>query len=130
MPYRLITTAVIATATATALYETRELTSINEELRNDPQIPVNSRISIVEHLRQNRVVAVSETAGDFELFYASRDPWMDRVDQRWVVEFYINANAATGQNTKGPEISELYKHFPTDAEIASFLARHGIVRKP
>lgn len=106
------------------------------ELKHDLDLPAISQVWLVGDAKPGRVIAVSEVNGAYKLFSAARVPVDSGVLGRWFISFTIlEAPHAENQfklpfqrrqNHKGPDVSQLYDHFPTDDEIHAFLIAHRI----
>ncbi|TVP99593.1 MAG: hypothetical protein EA381_09470 [Planctomycetaceae bacterium] len=106
------------------------------ELKRDLELPAMSQVWLVGDAKPDRVIAVSETNDTYKLFSAARVPVDSGVLGRWFISFTVlDALDAENQfklpfqrrqNHKGPGVSQLYDHFPTDDEIHAFLIAYKI----
>ena len=106
------------------------------ELRRDLQIPATSQVWLISDAKPDRVIAISETDGAYNLFSAARIPVDSDRPGRWSISFTLldvppaphrfKYTNHTRPNLKGPDVAQSYDHFPTEDEIAAFLVSHRI----
>ena len=106
------------------------------EIKRDLKLPATSHVWIDGDAKPDRAIAVSETNGAYKLFSAARIPVDSGVLGRWFIaftalnaanaEYQFKVSSQRRQNHKGPDVSQLYDHFPTDDEIRAFLIAYSI----
>ena len=124
--YRLLTLVALVTLAAVVFAVLRRDAVDIGELRQDLMIADRHRISILDSIDSDGILAVVEQNKTFKLFVCYRDFWGSGNSEAWEIPFVVGSGAPPGEPEAVWEYSQEFDHFPTDAEITGFRQEYGL----
>jgi len=126
MRFRLLTLLSVATVCAVLFALVPRDARLIGELRRDLHFSREHRVTIVDRVGPDCVLAVAEQGKVFKLFVCYRDFWGSSDNDAWEIPFVVGSGAPPGEPEPVIEYPQEFSHFPTSVEVSSFRKDYGL----